>query len=347
MEKIIVTGVTGQIGSYLVDYLLEKGDLMVFGGVRRLSVPNHDNISHVNSPRFKLIDLDVTDSNSVASAIENIRPDYFINTAANSFVGNSWSMPYNHFETNALSVLYQLEAIRKYAKDCKYLNMGSSEQFGNVDYSPQDIRHPFKPRSPYGISKCAAHYMVKVWRESYGLFANQVINFNTESERRGREFVTRKITLGVARINKELEYGVLEPIKLGNVDAKRDWQHAKDCVDGVWRILNQDKYNPNFKEIKDYVLASGEIHSVAEFVDKAFRVCDIQGHWYGSGLDKKYVFCNKILVEVDPAFFRPAEVDLLFGDSTETKKDLGWNPAINFDELVNRMVVNDTKNDGY
>lgn len=219
--------------------------------------------------------------------------------------------------------------------------MGSSEQFGDVDYSPQDISHPFKPRSPYGISKCTAHYMVKVWRESYKLNAHQVINFNTESERRGREFVTRKITLGVARINREIEYGKVNSIKLGNVDARRDWQHAEDCVDGLWKIISQDH------PIKDYILSSGETHSVAEFVDKAFRVCNINGNWTGKELDKKYMFGKLCLVEIDPSFFRPAEVDLLYGDPSAAMRDLNWIPKVGFDKLVERMVLNDCKRDGY
>ncbi len=200
-KKVLITGVTGQDGSLMADYLLQNTNYFVLGAHRRLSVPNHDNIEHLkNHPKFRLIDLDVTDSENIADVIQKEKPDYFINFAANSFVGNSWSMPVNHMQTNCMAVLYQLEAVRKYAPNCRYYNAGSSEQFGDVIYSPQDINHPFRPRSPYGAAKSAAHYLVKVYRDSYNLYAIQGVLFNHEGVRRGEEFVTRKITKNVARI---------------------------------------------------------------------------------------------------------------------------------------------------
>jgi GDPmannose 4,6-dehydratase len=376
MGKVIVTGVTGQDGSYMVDYLLCNTEHMIYGGVRRLSVPNHKNIEHISNPRFKLIDLDVSDPISVSGAIEDIKPDYFINFAANSFVGTSWEMPVNHFQTNTMGVLYELEAIRKYAPNCRYYNAGSSEEFGDVQYSPQDEKHPLRPRSPYGASKASARHIVKVYRDSYKLYAVQGYLFNHESERRGEEFVTRKITKGVARIAKALkeaehlknnDYGFsLIPIFIGNVDAKRDWSHAADFVRGIWMMLNQEKHSIRFldpktrggthgllltkeiertkylsSKIRDYVLSSNETHSVREFITEAFSLAGIAGKW--SGYEEKAIFTynGHILVEVDPCFYRPADVELLKGDSNCVKEDLGWEPRHTFKDLIRRMVQND------
>ena len=238
MKKAIVTGVTGQVGSYMADFLLKFTNIKVYGAIRRLSVPNHKNIEHIKDPNFELIEMDLGDEHSIFTTIQEIQPDYFINFAANSFVGNSWHMPVNHFDTNALGVMRQLEAIRKICPNCRYYNAGSSEEFGDVMYSPQDLKHPPRPRSPYGASKVAARQIVKVWRDSYNLFAVQGYLFNHESERRGEEFVTRKITMNVARIKKELDEGKKpEPFELGNVEAKRDWSHAEDFVRAVWLML--------------------------------------------------------------------------------------------------------------
>jgi GDPmannose 4,6-dehydratase len=220
MKKIIVTGVTGQVGSYMTDFLLKNTDFEIYGAIRRLSVPNHENIAHIKSERFHLIGMDLSDEHSISSAIEEIKPDYFINFA---------------------------EAIRKYCPKCRYYNAGSSEEFGDVQYSPQDMNHPPRARSPYGASKVAARQIVKVWRDSYDLYAVQGLLFNHESERRGEEFVTRKITKGVARIKREIEAGdIPTSIKLGNLKACRDWSHAEDFVRGVWLMLNQDRafYRP-------------------------------------------------------------------------------------------------------
>ena len=375
MKKVLITGVTGMDGSTMSDYLLKNTDNIIVGGVRRLSVENHKNIEHLrDNERFRLIDLDVTDPINTEKVIKEEAPDYFINFAANSFVGNSWDMPINHMQTNFLPVIYQLEAIRKYVPNCRYYNAGSSEQFGNVDYSPQDITHPFKPRSPYGVSKCAAHNVVKVWRESYNLYAVQGILFNHEGVRRGEEFVTRKITKNVARIHKEIQEGKFPtPLELGNLDAKRDWSDSEDFVDGIWRMLNQENQPrmsqmclPHFAVgktgvefdvskashlIKDYVLASGETHSIREFVEEAFEVAGIYKsdcHWSGEGLNEKYVFSSynrgpeqHILAKINPKFYRPCEVSLLHGDATPAKTELGWEPKTSFKELVSKMVKND------
>lgn len=687
MKKVIVTGVTGQVGSYMADFLLQFTNLKVYGAIRRLSVPNHENIKHIKDPNFKLVEMDLGDEHSIASLIEEIKPDYFINFAANSFVGNSWKMPVNHFQNNTMGVLHQLEAIRKHCPSCRYYNAGSSEEFGDVIYSPQDLNHPSRPRSPYGASKVAARQIVKVWRDSYDLFAIQGYLFNHEclsantpvliseegkiridyirnlmperadiskensiltkefdnlkiwdgesfvdikaisrkkintlektnqklvltntrngvvettpnhslflnaektqvkklkikdeidhlslpnlfskinltpqqckilgylvgdgyvseyeiqfvnqnveilndfiecieqthsnakcrientpsgfggegskrvvvsgiskvcktykeeiydkktkhkkvpdnilnsgkhckeeffkayyacdglkngepdfqdvnwtsfktnspilahglilifeeitnkdfninvfeqnekiyyqvnllsgsnkgvhllknkkeikktiardvedcfvydietetgyfsggvgkikvgnSERRGEEFVTRKITKAVARICKSLSSAEVnfEPLELGNLDAKRDWSHAEDFVRAVWLMLNEDRP-------KDYLLASGETHTVREFVELAFANAGIKGHWTGEGLDEKFKFIGEVpvditLVKINPDFYRPAEVELLLGDPIEAQVDLHWKKNVDFPTLVRRMVQND------
>ena len=340
MKKAIVTGVTGQVGSYMADFLLKFTNLEVYGAIRRLSVPNHKNIEKAKlDPRFKLIEMDLTDEHSMFTTIQEIKPDYFINFAANSFVGNSWHMPANHFDVNALGVMRQLEAIRKICPHCKYYNAGSSEEFGDVMYSPQDLNHPPRPRSPYGASKVAARQIVKVWRDSYKLFAIQGYLFNHESERRGEEFVTRKISMNVARIKKELDEGKKpESFDLGNIEAKRDWSHAYDFVRAVWLMLNEDKP-------KDYLLASGETHTVREFVEKAFEVVEIQTHWHeeDNPINTKLIHTQtgSILLNINKDFYRPAEVELLLGDPSEAQKDLHWEKSVDFSTLVRRMVNND------
>lgn len=340
MKKVIITGVTGQVGSYMVDYLLANTDYKIYGAIRRLSVPNHENIAHVNSDRFEIIEMDLSDEHSITSSIEEIKPDYFINFAANSFVGLSWKMPANHFQVNAMAVMHQLEAIRKYCPNCRYYNAGSSEEFGDVAYFPQDLKHPLRPRSPYGASKCAARHMVKVWRDSYNLFAVQGFLFNHESERRGEEFVTRKITKSVARIKKALENNEkFEPLELGNLQAKRDWSHAEDFVEAVWLMLNQEKP-------VDYLLASGETYTVYEFIEEAFAAAGIpqMGKSYrieGSEENTKILLDDKVLVQINPKFYRPAEVELLLGDPTEAQNALGWQKKVDFPTLVRRMVNHD------
>lgn len=335
--KVLITGVTGQDGSHMADYLLSTTDYEVIGAVRRLSVSNHTNIDHlVSNKNFKLINLDVTDSESVSNAIRKHRPDYYINFAANSFVGTSWEMPVNHFSTNCFGVLYALEAIRKYSPNTRFYNAGSSEQFGDVVYSPQDINHPFRPRSPYGASKCAAHHLVKVYRESYDIYAIQGILFNHEGVRRGEEFVTRKITKNLARIKIAMERGELfDPLVLGNLDTKRDWTDSEDVVKGIWKMLNLGMP-------KDYVLASNACHSVRQFVDKALSTLNIKGVWTGVGVNEKFIDHNdQVLIQVSEKFYRPAEVELLLGDSSLAREELKWEPEVNFESLVEKMTMHD------
>jgi GDPmannose 4,6-dehydratase len=346
-----VTGVTGQDGSLMVDYLLKNTDYFVVGGARRLSIKNHENIRHLeNNPRFKLVNFDLSDAHSISKIVEKLKQDYFINLAAQTFVGSSWDFPAQTWECNTTGVIHILEAIRQHKPSCRFYNAGSSEEYGNVAYTPQDENHPAKPRSPYGASKSAARQLVKVYRESYNLYAVQGLLFNHEGVRRGEEFVTRKITKGVARIKKAISEGKsFEPIELGNVKARRDWSDAEDFVDGIWKMLNQT--HPN-----EYVLSSNETHTIAEFVWFAFKSADIEGAWHGEAERSEFSITTKdaikyepvtsVLVKINPKFYRPAEVDLLLGDSTKARNELKWEPKTSFEQLVDKMVVNDLKQIG-
>jgi GDPmannose 4,6-dehydratase len=338
-KKVVITGVTGQDGSYMADYLLDNTVHQIFGVVRRASTNNHHNIKHLlNNPRFKLITGDLTDSQSIDNIVREIQPDYFINLAAQSFVGASWQIPEQTFDIDAVGVIRCLEAIRKHAPNCKFYNAGSSEELGNVDYSPQDEAHPLKPRSPYGAAKAAARHIVKVYRESYNLFAIQGLLYNHESPRRGEEFVTRKITKKIAKIKKALDHEYeFKPLELGNIYARRDWSHAKDFVRGIWMMLNQEKPI-------EYLLASGQTYTVKEFIEKAFEYINIKGEWVGEKLEEKFIYKNKILVQINTQFYRPAEVDLLLGNPNNAITKLGWNPEISFENLVQEMMENDQKN---
>ena len=336
-ECIIVTGVTGQDGSHMVDFLLENTNFVVFGCVRRLSVYNHKNISHVKSDRFKLINFDLTDSNLIYRTVESLKPSYFINLAAQSFVGSSWDFALQTWETNSTSVLNILESIRIHHPSCRFYQAGSSEEFGDVLHSPQSESHPLRPRSPYGASKAAARQLIKVWRDSYDLYVIQGWLFNHEGIRRGEEFVTRKITKNVARIKKEYHSGDFRPLELGNIEAKRDWSDAEDFVEGIWKMLNQD--SP-----EEYVLASGETHTIREFVEEAFNFAGFaveKCQWVGEGIEEEYIHEGKTLVKINPEFHRPAEVELLLGDSSKARQDLGWEPKTDFIGLVRKMVAND------
>lgn len=343
MKNVIITGVTGQDGSHMVDFLLKNTNCNIFGAVRRLSVPNHENIYHIKDPRFKLIDMDINDPESINNVIQFYKPDFFINFAANSFVGTSWEMPVVHMQSNCMAVLYQLEAIRKFAPHCRYYNAGSSEEFGDVYFSPQTELHPLRPRSPYGASKAAARQIVKAWRDSYNLYAVQGWLFNHEGTRRGVEFVTRKITKGVARIKRAIDSQVFfQAIKLGNLESRRDWSDAEDFVQGVWLMLNQPKP-------KDYILSSNETHTVREFLELSFAAAGIEGQWLGNRGTIEEVFINKEnklpMICIDPKLFRPAEVDLLLGDSTMARSELNWQPKTSFFQLVKKMTEHDIKNE--
>lgn len=340
-KKALVTGLLGQDGSNMTDFLLASDeDIKVFGMIRRSSNPNFINcLGFLDHPNFQLVYGDLVDELSIFKLVQEIQPDYFINFAANSFVGCSWDMPMQVFDANALGVMRCLEAVRKYQPKCRFYSAGSSEEFGDVEYSPQDMSHPLRPRSPYGASKCAARHMVKVYRDSYDMYAIHGILFNHEGVRRGEEFVTRKITKGVARIHDKIRSGSdFKPIELGNLESKRDWSDSEDFVKGVWLMLNQD--SP-----KDYMLASGETHSIREFVELAFKTAGINGYWHGAGVKERYIFQDSPhghdLVVINEEFYRPAEVDLLLGDPEPATKELHWQPEISFDNLVRKMVLFD------
>lgn len=347
--NVIITGILGQDGANMCEFLLKNTNAKIYGMMRRASNPNFINCSNfINNERFQFVYGDLSDSVSIYNLVRDILPDYFINFGAQSFVGCSWEMPLQTFDVNATGAARCLEAIRKFKPSCRFYSAGSSEEFGDIDYSPQDISHPIKPRSPYGASKAAARHLVKVHRESYGLYAVHGILFNHEGTKRGEEFVTRKISKGVARIHHAIKNNQpFNPIELGNLNAKRDWSDSEDFVDGVWKMLNQEKP-------KDYVLSSNETHSIREFVQKAFEAANIQGVWHGNGTNEEFSISNLMaemsdiksstLVKINPKYYRPAEVDLLLGDSTPAREELKWEPKISFDNLVSRMVKFDIEN---
>ena len=338
--KILITGVTGQDGSNMVDYLLENTTYIIYGAVRRLSVANHENIKHIRNNRFQKINLDLTDQQSIINTVKKILPDYIVHFAAQSFVYDSWNIPVNTFTTNTLPIIYFLEAIKEYKPNCRFYSAGSSEEFGDVDYSPQDINHRCKPRSIYGASKCAAKHIVKVYRESYNLYAIHCILFNHEGLRRGKEFVTRKITSNIARIKYEIDNNKeITPFYLGNIYSKRDWSDSEDFVIAVWKMLNQD--TPT-----EYILSSNETHSVKEFVDLSCKYAGLDVRWdidENNPLNTKLYYKDKVILKIDEKYYRPAEVDLLIGDSTETRKKINWEPKYSFNDLVKRMIDNDVK----
>ena len=313
--RALITGLTGQDGSYLADLLLEKG-YEVYGVVRRSSTETFDRIRHIQD-RVALVQADLSDQVSMIDAISEVRPDEVYNLAAQSFVPTSWKQPILTADVTALGVTRVLEAIRVVDKSIRFYQASSSEMFGKVREVPQNEQTPFHPRSPYGVAKAYGHFITVNYRESYDIFACSGILFNHESPRRGLEFVTRKITDGVARI----KLGLADELRLGSLDAKRDWGYALDYVQAMWLMLQQDK-------AEDYVVSSGEMHSVRELCEVAFS---------HAGLDM-----NDYVV-VDPAFYRPAEVHELLGDSSKAKKDLGWAPQTSFEDLVEMMVTADLK----
>src|SRR5215204_1159141 len=309
-KRALITGITGQDGSYLAELLLEKG-YEVFGLVRRLSAPNVWRIQHILD-RITLLQGDLLDQLSLIKAVEKAQPDEFYNLAAMSFVPASWDQPMLTGEYNSQGVTRALEAVRSVNTKIRFYQASSSEMYGRVREVPQTELTPFYPRSPYGVSKVFAHYITVNYRESYGLFACSGILFNHESPRRGLEFVTRKVTDGVARI----KLGLADALHLGNLDAQRDWGFAGDYVRAMWMMLQQNKAD-------DYVISTGESHSVKELVDVAFTHAGLEPGKY---------------VKLDPRFLRPAEVDHLVGDASKARSILGWQPDVNFQQLVTMMV---------
>jgi GDPmannose 4,6-dehydratase len=318
MKRALITGINGQDGSFMADFLLEKG-YKVYGMERRASVKNRENTKHlIGNPNFEFIIGDLSDQNSLLRCLKTSQPDEVYNFAAQSFVGESWNTPEQTSDITGLGVLRMLEAIREYGEPVKFYQASSSEMFGRMVQNPANEHTPFYPRSPYGVAKLYGHWITKNYRESYNMFNVSGILFNHESERRGIEFVTRKITDGVARIS----LGLQDTIELGNLDAKRDWGYAKDYVEAAWMMLQ-------YGTPTDYVVATNQTQSIRDFLTEAFSVVGIYD-W------SKYVVVN-------PKFIRPAEVDVLRGDARLAREVLGWEVRTPFDVWVKRMVENDIK----
>ena len=351
MKRALITGITGQDGSYLSELLLEKG-YEVHGIKRRTSMFNTHRIDHlyqdphVKGARFKMYYGDLTDSTNLIRLIQKIQPDEVYNLAAQSHVKVSFDSPEYTGNSDALGTLRLLEAIRicGLEKKTKFYQASTSELFGKVQETPQKETTPFYPRSPYAVAKLYAYWITVNYREAYDMFACNGILFNHESPRRGETFVTRKITRAAARI----ALGIQKKLYLGNLDAKRDWGHAKDFVRGMWMILQQEKPD-------DFILATGETHKVREFVELSFKKLGIIIEWKGTGIEEKGIVSNIInsdllepslkkgdeIVCIDPRYFRPTEVELLLGDATKAKKQIGWEPEISFDGLISEMIEND------
>jgi len=340
MKKALVTGITGQDGSYLAEFLLDKG-YEVHGIKRRASSFNTSRIDHLfQDPHEKEKKLllhygDLTDASNLIRIVQKIQPDEIYNLAAMSHVKVSYEMPEYTADTDGLGTLRLLEAIRTLGLEnkTKFYQASTSELFsGKPEEAPQNENTPFYPRSPYGIAKLYAYWITVNYREAYNIFACNGILFNHESSKRGETFVTRKITMAATRI----KLGLQDKLYLGNLNAKRDWGHSRDSVEAMWLMLQQP-------EPGDYVIATGEQHSVREFCELAFKELEIELEWQGQGLEEKGIDkkTNKVIIEVDPKYFRPAEVESLLGDSTKAREKLGWKPKISFEELVKEMVQSD------
>lgn len=333
-KTALITGITGQDGSYLAEFLLSKG-YEVHGIFRRVSSENLGRIKHLET-KINLHYGDLTDSSNLIRLVKEIEPDEIYNLGAQSHVQISWDCPEFTAETDALGALRLLEAIRilNLEKKTKFYQASTSELFGLIQEPIQSETTPFYPRSPYGVAKLYAYWITVNYRESFNIFASNGILFNHESSRRGTNFVTRKITKSAARIKEGLE----ERLKLGNLNAKRDWGHAKDYVEGMWQILQANKAD-------DFVLATGKTTTIRTFVEKTFNALDMDIVWQGEGLNEKGVDkkTGKVLVEVDELFFRPAEVDVLLGNPAKAKNILNWEPKNDLDDLISEMIAYDLR----
>ena len=339
MKKAFITGITGQDGSYLAELLLEKG-YEVHAILRRASVFTTQRIEHIfEHKRMFTYHGDLTDSSNLHRLLMKIKPDEVYNLGAQSHVSVSFEVPEYTADVVGLGAIRLLDAIRDLGPKCKYYQASTSELFGGIPGTePQSETTPFYPKSPYGAAKLYAYWVTVNYRESYNLFACNGILFNHESPRRGETFVTKKITQAVARIHQ----GRQDILTLGNMDAKRDWGHAKDFVYAQWLMLQQDKP-------QDYVIATGETHTVREFVELSFKEVGIDIEWQGIGIDEKGIdnSTGKVLVKINEKYFRPAEVELLLGDPSKAEKELGWERQVSFQELVSGMVKYDLENDGF
>ena len=339
MKKALITGITGQDGSYLAEFLLSKG-YEVHGIKRRTSLINTDRIDHLyqdpheTKRKFILHHGDLTDATSLIRIIQEVQPDEIYNLAAQSHVAVSFEEPEYTANSDALGTLRILEAIRilKLEKKTRFYQASTSELYGSVQQSPQNENTPFYPRSPYGVAKLYAYWMTVNYREGYNMFACNGILFNHESPVRGETFVTRKITRALTRINQ----GIQQNLYLGNLDAKRDWGHAKDYVEAQWLILQQEKP-------EDFVIATGKQYSVRDFVNEVSKNLDMKIEWKGKGLKEVGCFNGKEIIKIDPRYFRPTEVETLLGDASKAKEKLNWLPKISFEQLAKEMVYEDLR----
>jgi len=341
MKKALITGVTGMDGSHLAELLLEKG-YEVHGIIRRTSTFNTDRIDHIFN-KLKLHYGDVTDPLVISNLISQIQPDEVYNLAAQSHVKVSFEIPYYTAQVDGLGTLAILEAVKNHCPKARVYQASTSELYGGMNYNMPETGYTeesiMHPRSPYGVAKLYGLWITKNYRESYGMYISNGILFNHEGERRGETFVTRKITIGLSKIKKSLiDKTDFETLKLGNIYSKRDWGYAKDYVEGMWLMLQQDKPD-------DYVLATNETHSIKEFVDLAIEQCGFDVEWIGEGIDEKLVTKSgrKVIVEIDSKYYRPAEVDTLLGDYSKAKEVLGWEPNVTFENLIKIMMKSDLK----
>lgn len=328
MKKALITGITGQDGSYLAEFLLSRG-YEVYGLYRRTSIDVFERLEHIKG-KIHLVQGDLTDHASLIRVLREVNPDEVYNLAAQSFVPASWTEPISTADITGVGVLRILEAIRLTNPKIRFYQASSSEMFGKAQETPQTEKTPFYPRSPYGVSKIYGYWITINYRESYNIFACNGILFNHESPRRGKQFVTRKITHSVAKI----KLGLQDCLELGNLNAKRDWGYAGDYVKAMWLMLQQDKPD-------DYVISSGETHSVREFVEAAFEAAGMKIKWEGKELEEVGKSNGKVVVKVNPKFYRPAEVELLLGDYSKAKKILKWKPEVDFKGLIKMMVKSD------
>lgn len=335
-KKALISGITGQDGSYLAEFLLSK-DYEVYGLQRRASLPNTERIDHFYSgenPNLFMVYSDLTDADNLNRIIQKVKPDEIYNLGAQSHVGISFDVPEYTMNVNAMGTLHFLEAIRNQNFPVRFYQASSSEMFGKVLETPQSETTPFNPQSPYGLSKVCAFYLTKMYRTGFNVFASNGILFNHESPRRGFNFVTRKITLGLARV----KLGLQPILQLGNLNASRDWGFSRDYVEGIWSILQHDKAD-------DFVISTGETHTVREFAEEVGNFHGMNIVWDGKGMDEKGIDSKtgKTIIEVDPIYFRPNEVDLLLGDSSKAKQLLNWQPKTSFKELARLMAKSDLK----
>lgn len=360
-KNIVITGFSGMDGPHMADLLLKETNYNIIGVLRRQSNPNIVNYAHLlSNDRVKIVSADITDPVSINNLIQTYKPEYFFNFCAQSHVAESWVAPVMTFEVNAMGVLHCLEAIRLYHPRCRFYSAGTSEQFSEPIYLPMDELHKQSSKSPYASSKIAASHLVNTYRRSYGLYAIHGILFNHESERRGKNFLPRKISSGVARIYHELGAGkVPTPIFVGDIYSKRDWSYAPDFCRGIWMMMNQELYRKDLQpelyqeetyskdavnQLREYVLASGQTQTVKDLINLAFFAVGYSIEWKGQGIDEKAFIADMPVVEISKEFYRPADVTYLHGTPEKIQKELGWKAEIDFRELVARMVRWDLNN---